>query len=143
MATADWGDCTLSECSIQLSVFKYRPSLAANSVFIALFGLSLVIHAFQGVKYRQWTFGVLMLLGCACEMIGYGGRIIMYNDPWSFSGFIMQIGNSHASMTRSLYAYYISSLHHHCSRVHDSSYLRHLVQEVGRRRRSGPSSSAS
>ncbi|KAG9661535.1 RTA1-domain-containing protein, partial [Aureobasidium melanogenum] len=32
-----------------------------------------------------------MVLGCICEMIGYGGRIIMYNDPWNFNGFIMQI----------------------------------------------------
>jgi len=94
MATANWGACNLKDCSIQRSIFQYRPSLAASSIFIALFGLSLIIHGFQGAKYRQWTFGILMMVGCACDMVGYGGRIIMYNDPWAFAGFMMQIGES-------------------------------------------------
>jgi hypothetical protein len=24
-------------------------------------------------------------------MIGYGGRLIMHDDPWSFEGFMLQI----------------------------------------------------
>lgn len=92
MSTAGWGECNLQECSVKQSIFQYRPYLAASSVFIALFGISGIIHLAQGIWYKQRTFAVLMLLGCICEMIGYGGRIIMYNDPWSFNGFIMQIG---------------------------------------------------
>lgn len=96
MPIADWCTCDIATCSVQLSIFKYRPSLAANSVFIALFGLSLVLHGLQGARYHEWTFAILMMLGCACEMIGYGGHITMYYDPWSFSGFIMQIGQFRA-----------------------------------------------
>lgn len=92
MSTAGWGECNLRECSVEQSIFQYRPNLAANSFFIALFGISGIIHAIQGIWYKQRTFAILMVLGCICEMIGYGGRIIMYDDPWSFSGFIMQIG---------------------------------------------------
>lgn len=89
-----WGGCKLEwpGCFVYRSIFKYRPSLAANSLFIALFGISGAIHGFQGFKHRQWLFAGLMVIGCMCEMIGYGGRITMYNDPWSFQGFIMQIG---------------------------------------------------
>lgn len=105
MPIADWGACDISTCSVQLSIFKYRPSLAANSVFIALFGLSLVLHGLQGARYHERTFAILMMLGCACEMIGYGGRIIMYYDPWSFSGFIMQIGQFQACVPIKLCAY--------------------------------------
>ncbi|KAG9856601.1 RTA1-domain-containing protein, partial [Aureobasidium melanogenum] len=71
MSTAGWGE--------------------SNSLFIALFGISGIIHIIQGIWYKQRTFAILMVLGCICEMIGYGGRIIMYDDPWSFNGFIMQI----------------------------------------------------
>ncbi|KAG9731184.1 RTA1-domain-containing protein, partial [Aureobasidium melanogenum] len=91
MSTAGWGECNLRECSVEQSIFQYRPNLAANSFFIALFGISGIIHAIQGIWYKQRTFAILMVLGCICEMIGYGGRIIMYDDPWSFDGFIMQI----------------------------------------------------
>lgn len=87
----DWGTCSLPEDPIEYSIFQYRPTLPGNAAFIALFGLSLAIHGFQGFRYRQWTFGILMMLGCACEMIGYGGRILMWQDPWSFEAFIMQI----------------------------------------------------
>ena len=49
-------------------------------------------------------FGTLMAMGCVCEMIGYGGRIIEWNDPWSFNGFMLQIGPhqaQHAIRTKS------------------------------------------
>lgn len=84
--------CTLDTCPIEASIFEYRPSLAANSAFIALFGVSLVIHAFQGIRWRSRAFSSCMVCGCITEMIGYGGRLIMYNNPFEFSGFIMQIG---------------------------------------------------
>ena len=32
-----------------------------------------------------------MILGCLVEIIGYIGRIIMYNNPFSFPGFMIQI----------------------------------------------------
>lgn len=84
--------CTPETCSIDQSIFKYRPSLAANSVFIALFGVGLVIHAILGAKWRTWSFTFCMLCGCAVEMIGYGGRVKMWEDVFNFQGFIMQIG---------------------------------------------------
>lgn len=32
-----------------------------------------------------------MLLGCLCEVIGYAGRVIMWNNPFSYPGFMIQI----------------------------------------------------
>ncbi|GAB7361056.1 hypothetical protein MBLNU230_g1096t1 [Neophaeotheca triangularis] len=86
-----WGTCSLPEDPIEYSIFQYRPSLGGNAALIALFGISFAIHTYQALRSRLWTFGTLMMLGCACEMIGYGGRILMWQDPWSFEAFIMQI----------------------------------------------------
>jgi hypothetical protein len=33
-------------------------------------------------------------LGCLSEICGYAGRIIMWRNPWDFSGFMLQIGMS-------------------------------------------------
>lgn len=85
-------NCTLDLCPVEASLYKYRPSLAANAVFIALFGLTLALHLYQGLRWRTWFFTIAIFWGCTCEMIGYGGRVIMYNNPFSFIGFIIQIG---------------------------------------------------
>ena len=83
--------CTLDTCPIEASIFDYRPSLAANAAFIALFGISMVVQIAEGVRWKTKAFTSCMVCGCITEMIGYGGRVIMYNDPFEFSGFIMQI----------------------------------------------------
>jgi len=33
-----------------------------------------------------------MVLGCLDEMMGYVGRMILNGNPFSFAGFLMQIG---------------------------------------------------
>ncbi|QYS95805.1 hypothetical protein H0G86_003079 [Trichoderma simmonsii] len=84
-------NCTLDVCPVEWSVYKYRPSIAANSVFIALFAIAISIHAFLGVRWRQWNFMTLMIFGCLVEIGGYAGRLVLYNNPFSFGGFMDQI----------------------------------------------------
>lgn len=85
-------NCTLALCPVQASIYEYQPSLPANAIFIALFGVNLIIHLYQGFRWRTWFFTIAIFWGCTAEMIGYGGRVIMYNNPFSFNGFIIQIG---------------------------------------------------
>jgi hypothetical protein len=59
--------------------------------FIALFGVSMLIHLAQGIRYRTWFFASMMAFGCIGEMIGYAGRILLYQNPFSFDGFIIEI----------------------------------------------------
>jgi hypothetical protein len=90
-----WGECSLEDCPIEWSVFQYQPNLAANALFVAIFGTSMLVHLYQGYRWKQWTFASLVALGCASEIIGYGGRLIMHDDPWSFEGFMLQISESY------------------------------------------------
>ncbi|CUS14690.1 unnamed protein product [Tuber aestivum] len=84
-------DCDLDICPLDASFWDYRPSLALNSLLIALFGLSLLAHTAQGIKYKTWGFLVSMIFGCVAEIVGYGGRIWAYNDPFGMNPFLMQI----------------------------------------------------
>ncbi|OQV05652.1 hypothetical protein CLAIMM_10353 isoform 3 [Cladophialophora immunda] len=84
-------NCTVSVCPIEMSVYGYRPSLAASGALIALYGLCIVAQVILGFRYRAWGFMSLMLLGCVDEIIGYVGRILYWQDPWAQPGFIMQI----------------------------------------------------
>lgn len=88
-------NCTLELCPLDVTIFKYRPSLAANTVFLVFFAIALFIHAYLGFKWRTWVFSSVMALGCLTEVIGYGGRILMWKDPFEFAGFMMQICELH------------------------------------------------
>ncbi|KAH8146931.1 uncharacterized protein LAJ45_09011 [Morchella importuna] len=84
-------DCTFETCSIEDSYFDYRPSLALNSLLIALFGLSVVLYLIQGIRYKTWSFLAVMLLGNIGEIIGYAGRVMGYNNPFTMDPFLIQI----------------------------------------------------
>ncbi|KAH8688942.1 putative sphingoid long-chain base transporter RSB1 [Phaeosphaeriaceae sp. PMI808] len=51
----------------------------------------MLIHLAQGIRYHTWFFASMMALGCIGEMIGYGGRVLLYQNPFSFDGFIIEI----------------------------------------------------
>ncbi|KAF4450573.1 hypothetical protein F53441_6353 [Fusarium austroafricanum] len=84
-------NCTLALCPVQWSVYKYRPSLAANITFIVLFAIAMGTHVVLGIRWKQWFYASFMSLGCLFEIVGYIGRIIMYNNPFNFVGFITQV----------------------------------------------------
>ncbi|KAF4554273.1 RTA1-like protein 8 [Elsinoe fawcettii] len=85
-------NCTLEICPIQASVYQYRPSLPANIIFLVIFFILGLLHLLRGIRYRkEWTFTISMLLGCVAEVVGYGGRLMLYQNPFSFQGFLMQI----------------------------------------------------
>lgn len=86
------GNCTLALCPIEYSVYRYRPSLAANITFLVLYVLSGPIHLYLGLRWKTWFFMGAMLLGALNAVIGYAGRIMMWYNPFSFTAFMMQIG---------------------------------------------------
>ncbi|KAF5654147.1 phospholipid-translocating ATPase [Fusarium sp. NRRL 25303] len=84
-------NCTLALCPVEWSVYRYRPSLAANITFIVLYAIAMGTHLVLGIKWKQWFYMSFMMIGCLFEIIGYIGRIIMYNNPFNFGGFMVQI----------------------------------------------------
>lgn len=83
--------CDLDSCPVEWSVYKYRPSLPANITLLALFGIIGFVHTYLAFRWRNWGFMVGMQLGCLAEIIGYVGRIMLYYDPFSWPGFMIQI----------------------------------------------------
>ncbi|RGP73146.1 hypothetical protein FLONG3_6462 [Fusarium longipes] len=45
-------NCTLDLCPIEMSVYGYRPSLAANISFAALFTIATVVHTYLGLRWK-------------------------------------------------------------------------------------------
>ncbi|KAJ6446665.1 RTA1 like protein family [Purpureocillium lavendulum] len=83
--------CNLDNCPIEWSIYGFRPSLAANTTFLVLFAAVGILHTYLGIRWKSWGFMTGMILGCLSEVIGYIGRIILWNNPFSFVGFMIQI----------------------------------------------------
>lgn len=87
-------NCTLALCPVEASVYEYRPSLGGNITFLLLFAIALFLHTFLAIRWRTFSFGFCMFWGCVTEIIGYGGRLLLWQNPFSFAGFLMQISES-------------------------------------------------
>ncbi|KAL8678272.1 MAG: hypothetical protein Q9186_005353 [Xanthomendoza sp. 1 TL-2023] len=82
--------CTLETCPVDESYYDYRPSLAANGAFLALFSLSLLAFLVQVTLSKRFIgFTIAMVSGCLLEVLGYIGRIM--HNPFGENGFLMQI----------------------------------------------------
>jgi hypothetical protein len=104
-------ECTqisLPDCPVEATIYGYYPSLSANSFFTVFFFVAMIIQIVQGIRYKTWTFMLAMVLGCFAEGIGmptlplqnpnalttqtgYVGRVILHYNPFSSTGFEMQI----------------------------------------------------
>ena len=68
MAIGDTG--CLAYTPTQETAYGYVPSLAAGIVYCALFGLSMLAHVYQTIRYRSWwtfVFAVGALSKCPLE----------------------------------------------------------------------------
>lgn len=86
-------ECTLATCPIADATVNYDPSLGGNAFFLAIFGLILVIQAFQGYKYRAWSYTGSMIGGLVLEIVGYLGRVQMHFNPFLSNPFLMLISS--------------------------------------------------
>ena len=78
-------------CPLSASIYGYYPSLGANAFFCAFFGIALIANLVLGIRYKTWTFMIALSLGCFTEAIGYVGRILLHSNPFSNTGFEIQI----------------------------------------------------
>jgi hypothetical protein len=80
----DYSGCTVETCNINTSFFAYRPSLAANTFFVVIYGLCLIgFLVTYGITRRGLAFTVALCAGCTLEVLGYAGRLMAWKNPWN------------------------------------------------------------
>jgi hypothetical protein len=76
--------CTKDTCPLSFSFWAYLPSLPANSLFAALFGISLLLYSAQAIVYRRFLwFSGAMIIGGFLEVLGYAGRLWAFFNPFT------------------------------------------------------------
>ncbi|KAA8624448.1 hypothetical protein A1F94_012106 [Pyrenophora tritici-repentis] len=79
------------DCPVHATLYGYRPNLGANAFLCALFGTLFLASLVIGVLSKTWTYTAALAVGTFLEAAGYAGRVIMNGNPWSESGFKLQI----------------------------------------------------
>ncbi|KAL2819316.1 RTA1 like protein-domain-containing protein [Aspergillus cavernicola] len=83
--------CTLETCPLSLGMVHYLPLLWCQILFMGIFGAAVIPQLGFGIRYKTWTFMVAMVLGLIGEVVGYGGRIMLNNNPFKLDGFLMYL----------------------------------------------------
>ncbi|EAQ86735.1 hypothetical protein CHGG_07988 [Chaetomium globosum CBS 148.51] len=88
--------CTSCTCPLELNglhfgVMSYYPSLAGNALFAAIFGLCLLPQIYLGIRHKTWGYLIGMTGGILLELLGYIARILMRDNMFTDSYFIMYL----------------------------------------------------
>lgn len=78
-------------CTVEGTLYGYQPNIGANGFFAGFFGLCLLAQLALGIRYKTWTYMIALGLGTLAETVGYVGRIMLWNNPFSSIGFQIQI----------------------------------------------------
>lgn len=81
--------CPIELDGLHLGVMGYFPNLAGNAVLAAVFGLCLLPQLYLGIRHKTWGFMAGMTGGILLEVLGYVGRILMRDNMFTDTYFIM------------------------------------------------------
>ncbi|BCS23574.1 RTA1 domain-containing protein [Aspergillus puulaauensis] len=79
----------MADANIDFQLYRYTPSQAAAGLFVALFSITTLYHAYQIGKARAWYF-TAFAVGGIFQIIGYICRIIAHNDKESIPVYSIQ-----------------------------------------------------
>jgi hypothetical protein len=78
--------CNITLCDLTLAHFDYIPNLGGNALYAAIFGIYLLTNIFFGIRYKTWGYSAALFFGLSGEIIGYIGRILLYQNPFDPTG---------------------------------------------------------
>jgi hypothetical protein len=79
------------ECPVEATIYGYTPNLAGNTILLVFFALCCILQVIIGIRTRIRAFTAVVATACLLEAVGYGARLLMYQNPWSDSGFKIQL----------------------------------------------------
>ena len=90
---SSYAECTevTPQCPVEATTYGYYPALGVNTTLLVVFGLCTLGQLAIGIKFRIRAFTFAATSGCLLEVLGYAGRLMMNDNPWSTVGFRMQI----------------------------------------------------
>lgn len=84
--------CNYTTCPLDpLGQINYRPSLPGNAIYLAIFMLGLLVNIGLAIKYRTWGYVVAIIGGTGLEIVGYIGRVMLWQNDFNNNYFIIYL----------------------------------------------------
>jgi hypothetical protein len=83
--------CNPSICDLSLAQVEYIPSIGGNALYIAIFAICLALQIYFGIRYKTWGYMVATISGFALEIIGYAGRVMLWQNPFDNNSFLIYL----------------------------------------------------
>lgn len=85
--------CTLDTCCLSEQAYlQYLPTVAGNAAYAAIFGVILVAQTGLLIAYpKTWGFYIGIAACLILEIVGYIGRILLHNNPFSLNNFVIYL----------------------------------------------------
>ncbi|KAI9150563.1 Efflux pump himE [Paramyrothecium foliicola] len=78
-------------CPVEATTYGYTPSLPPNIILLVVFAIVVCAQTVLGSLTKVYAFSIVVAIGALMETVGYGGRLMMHDNPWSQPGMRMQI----------------------------------------------------
>ncbi|RYP80882.1 hypothetical protein DL769_002260 [Monosporascus sp. CRB-8-3] len=78
-------------CPVEATPYGYYLVLRANSALCAVFGVLCILQVIFCFLTRVGAYSTVITCGCLLQCLGYGGRLIMQNNPLGPAGMKLQI----------------------------------------------------
>ncbi|KAF7345895.1 putative RTA1-like protein [Mycena venus] len=81
----------MAPTNLGFSPYGYTPTEYICILFVALFGISTLLHIGQAIHYRMWWLFLSAILAGILETVGWGGRLWSSKSPQIFEAYEIQI----------------------------------------------------
>jgi hypothetical protein len=81
--------CKVGVCPLSMAIINYQPTFAGNTIYGVLFIILLFMQFFFGIRKKTWTYMSAVCLGIFGEIVGYGGRLMLNNNPFEMNNFLV------------------------------------------------------
>ena len=81
--------CKVGVCPLDMAIITYQPNFAGNTIYGVCFIILLFLQLFFGIRKKTWTYMTAVCLGIFGEIVGYGGRLMLHNNPFDMNNFLV------------------------------------------------------
>lgn len=85
------GDCVPEHCPVSGGFFLYRPSQPGNAVLLGMFALLVPVTLVFGYRSKTPLFASALTTGLVLEVLGFIGRILLFNNVADKSYFALSL----------------------------------------------------
>ncbi|KAF2446176.1 RTA1-domain-containing protein [Karstenula rhodostoma CBS 690.94] len=83
--------CKVGVCPLDMAIITYQPNFAGNTIYGVCFIILLFMQLFFGIRKKTWTYMTAVCLGIFGEIVGYGGRLMLNNNPFDMNNFLIYL----------------------------------------------------